>query len=301
VFIIAGAAVSPTGEIDYLVAIDNAADAQLAANELSFAEKFVAFNDGLTQAVNDISSAVNMVRSTLYSIQSGIVSTISKVQTALTTIYNTISDVVNFPSQLAAAITSTLETYRTLFDDASNNTVVNATLNLTTYGELPNSSIASKYGGTLEEIPSTGTYNSDQKIANRNAIIHAVRVGAILEASRVAMRINYTSYNQAFAMMQKIVSAIDDVLLYIGTSNDQLYSDLQAFKPLIVSGLLTKGASLPLVIDYQVPTDVTPSLVIAHDLYEDLDREQEVIDRNSVAMIHPGFPPSGDTLEVRNE
>ena len=301
VFVIAGAAVSPSGEVDYTVSVDNAVDAQLLANEESFIAKFQAFSDGLTQAVNDVNSAINMVRGTLYSVQAAVVSTISQVQTTIAGIYNTIDAIAAFPSQLVAAITATLETYVDLHDDASNNTLVNATLALTKYGEAPNSANVSKYGGALEPVPDTGTANSDQKIINRNAVIHTVRVGAILEAARITMRINYTSYNQAFAMMQKMVAEIDALLEYIGTSNDELYSALQEFKPLIVSGLLTKGASLPLIIDYEVPADVTPSLVIAYDLYEDTGREQEVIDRNPIAMIHPGFAPSGDILEVRNE
>ena len=38
------------------------------------------------------------------------------------------------------------------------------------------------------------------------------------------------------------------------------------------------------------PREVTPGLALAYDLYEDVSRETELIERN--AILHPGFLPA---------
>jgi prophage DNA circulation protein len=58
------------------------------------------------------------------------------------------------------------------------------------------------------------------------------------------------------------------------------------------------AAKLPSLFDYQVPTDVLPALVLAYNQYKDLDRENEIITRNRTLIPHPGFLPSGDTIEL---
>ncbi|MFH1999959.1 MAG: DNA circulation protein, partial [Planctomycetota bacterium] len=60
------------------------------------------------------------------------------------------------------------------------------------------------------------------------------------------------------------------------------------------------AGSLPQVIEYTVPPAVVSSLVLAYDMYEDLDREQEILDRNR-NIHHPGFLPAGEVLEILSE
>jgi prophage DNA circulation protein len=42
-------------------------------------------------------------------------------------------------------------------------------------------------------------------------------------------------------------------------------------------------------LESYAPRDNVPALVVAYDHYEDIDREQEIVERN--AIRHPGFVP----------
>ena len=50
-----------------------------------------------------------------------------------------------------------------------------------------------------------------------------------------------------------------------------------------------------------MPADPKPSVIYAYQFYDDLGREQELISRNPVVMLHPGFPLGGEQLEAASE
>jgi len=61
------------------------------------------------------------------------------------------------------------------------------------------------------------------------------------------------------------------------------------------------GAKLSKVIDYEVPNTTISTLQIAYDLYNDLNREEEIIEYNDSIIENPAFVPSGNTLKVLAE
>jgi len=56
-----------------------------------------------------------------------------------------------------------------------------------------------------------------------------------------------------------------------------------------------RGGSLTRLFDHRVTTD-RPLLVIAHELYGDADRDQEIAARNRIR--HPGFVLAGTVLKA---
>ena len=65
--------------------------------------------------------------------------------------------------------------------------------------------------------------------------------------------------------------------------------------------MLEKGANLPIMRNVEITPDAQPALVLAYNIYDDNDREQEIIDRNYAAMLHPGFPKGGEIIKVLSE
>lgn len=84
---------------------------------------------------------------------------------------------------------------------------------------------------------------------------------------------------------------VDDLL---DTALDDSFVGLMAAKAAVVQDIKKRVAQLPSVLVYQ-PADTIPALVVAHDLYYDATRDQEVIDRNKT--VHPGFVPGGGDVE----
>ena len=292
-FVDAGQSAQPTAVVDQEGAADSLADDVGDELEQELADSW------LTEAVNymvgkydDAKSLFDKVYSTFTAIQTEVIADISQVQTAVAVISGTAQRIINFPLELAAAIKNTLRTYTNFIPNMSkyNTSHVKAVLSLKTFGD------------DLPIIPATTDTRAAQ-LVSRNALIGAVRVGSLAEAVRLAAYSDYASYEDAFAMLMDLMTAADDTLDWIGSNSkdDVLFDLVKTMKPFIAQMMLAKGANLPVVRDYALTGDVNPSVKIAYGVYKDIGREQEIIDRNPAAMLHPGFPTAGGSLKVLSE
>jgi prophage DNA circulation protein len=105
-----------------------------------------------------------------------------------------------------------------------------------------------------------------------------------------------------FYVLNKLADAIEALLLRLGEQTtldtNDMFIAVEDLRSLLFASLISKGAELKRVVNYQVPNGVVTTLNVAYDVYEDTDREQEIYDRNVKIARHPGFLPSGDTLEI---
>ena len=215
------------------------------------------------------------------------------------------------PEDLSAGFSgSTLSTAESIFEDFGI-TAIKASLGVARYGEEEGNSDPSQYGGTLEAIPITTAARARQS-ANQESIVNMVRLNAITTATRIAVRIEYTSHDAAIDMMDEILDAIDTQLLKLGNdsantdysdfsiniSSPDNYQALKSLRPVFVKAMLDIGAELHRIVHYKVPAQTTPTLVLAYSKYNDLGREKEIINRNRSLVSHPGFLPGGKTLEI---
>jgi len=181
-------------------------------------------------------------------------------------------------------------------------TIVNSTLDLITFG--------SGY-----EPININTISRAQESANREVCINLVRTNAILVAGTTAIRTKYSSYDAVNSVMINITDAIDTHLLKLGNdvantdystygvsiANSNEYSALERFRPIFVNAMIGIGADLAKIVEYTVPPVVISALQLSYDLYEDLERESEIISRNTPLIKHPGFLPENQILEVLDE
>ena len=238
---------------------------------------------------------VNNVYSTLASIQTDVVGAISFAQTTLAQLRATFVAIVGFPDQFKAAIKSTLDTYSSFGAglSASDTSVVKAALRMS---ETPSTIIP--IPAALDTAP-----GRVEELAMQYAMTEANMAGGLAEAIRAASVVEYSSYDQATAMLNELIAAIDRVLDYIGShsQNDDLIASIEGIRPLITNLLLQKGASLPPIKNVVIPGDPQPALILSQRLYGDIARDQEIIDMNVIQMRHPGFPEAGTTIRVLSE
>ena len=295
-FVDAGRVQVPLGVIAPESTADIAADNVLSEAELSFTEQYI---QGPINLLEDTLTFISMVQDTIYSIQSIVTATISGVLTTIAGIRDTITGIIEAPDRLANAIQETFNTYRELLGDAEGTTLVDAYLELTRCGETDPAE-ASLYGGVYEVIPDIDTTTRDIQRNNRSILLNYIRVGAVAEATRADAYATYGDFNEAFNTLQKVMAAVEKIEedMTPDTTSDNIYDALQGLKPVIVEILLQKGASAPVTLYRKIPADPKPSIVWAYELYDDLDREAELISRNPVTMLHPGFPLGGEELEA---
>lgn len=130
---------------------------------------------------------------------------------------------------------------------------------------------------------------------NRAAIAQYQRSAAVAEAARSAVYSQPASRQEAIALRDELVDAIDTVL---ETTRDQaVYTAYADLRTTTVSALTEVSGSAPEVTTV-TSAAVLPSLVLAQRVrpYVDTtDEEAQILARNKVR--HPGFVPPG-TLEV---
>jgi len=191
---------------------------------------------------------------------------------------------------------------------------VTALVAMNRYGESITATNPSTYGGQLEDIDVT-TDNRARQSLNRIYMINLIRNLALIMACRVAIRSSYTSYNEVMETMNSIVEAMDDHLEKMGDEaaddtyrdynfrddNNEMYTAISQLRADFIKAMKEVGASLAVIIDYKVPADGITSLEIAYDRYLDLDRAEDIFQRNKETIQHPGFFPGGQNVEILSE
>jgi prophage DNA circulation protein len=268
----------------------------VAADKITFAWKS-SLKTGLlggvlsaVEAVNGALAAMDQVYSTLTSIQSKVVGAISAVQTYVAQVRGTVESIISFPDQFIDAIANTLSVYNNMLGGTTNSTdpsLVNACLN------------TAGYQGLTDTIP-TGTPQRDDQVVMRAWMTESVMAEAIAQAVRCTMLMEFKSYNDTKAMLDKLMAAIDAALDHIGSNsqNDTLTDALHSLKSPLTNVMLDKGANLPKLVDVELGGDARPALVLAQQLYGDVDRNTEITDMNPIEMRHPGFPTAGGTIRA---
>ena len=201
----------------------------------------------------------------------------------------------------------------TKIDNILGTSCIKAMVSVNRFGELPDIIGSSPYGGQIEEIP-VDNYIRAQEKANRISYKNVIRASTLLKATQIASRVDYYSFEDAFNSMELITGAIENLLLDMGNVveneiftdfglsiyDEDSYNALKETKSIFIKSMKLIGASFANIIEYELEeTDTTLSL--AYDLYEDVDRAEDIFTRNRPTVKHPGFLPGGQTVEVLNE
>lgn len=132
--------------------------------------------------------------------------------------------------------------------------------------------------------------------SNRDRLVLFLRQAAAAETVRAVSRITFTAYDEAAAIRDDLSEAMDriaDAAADLG--DDAAYDAVQTLRLAMVRDVTARGGSLTRLFDHRVTTD-RPLLVVAHELYGDAARDQEIAARNRIR--HPGFVLAGTVLKA---
>lgn len=127
---------------------------------------------------------------------------------------------------------------------------------------------------------------------NFDALQALVQRLVLIEASVIAVAQTFDSYEDAVIARTSITDLMD---AHAYATADDFYPTLQEIRGDLVTAVPGDALELPHLISY-TPRAVVPSLVLAHRLYGNLEREQDLIARNKIA--NPGIIAGGMKLEV---
>lgn len=145
----------------------------------------------------------------------------------------------------------------------------------------------------VDIVPLT-TATRKHQAQNQLATQQLLTATATVETARLiaSQDTPFTTYNQAITTRDLLLEQIDTL---IETSTDDEYYPLVDLQTALMKRVDDVAPGLQKIQQIQLQQPV-PALVLAHTLYGDATKADELISRNSVK--HPSFMPAGEDLEV---
>jgi len=282
-FVEAGENEQPSARVDTQSVVEERADDATSACADEFAETYSL--DGSPEFVEtsaldtarDMMSALESARRSLVpdlsvlsdymAAASGVVGSLNSLIRAPAAFAQTILGMFGSLKALALSPLHALNSYRGLFD----------------------------YGNKHASVPRT-TPARRRQATNQAAMIGLVRRSALIEASRLASRTEFDTYDQAVAMRDDLAIRLDDEAAG-ATVSDPVYQALTALRVALIRDLTARSINAPRVSTEILPATL-PALVAAYRIHGDATRADELISRNRKRIRHPGFVPGGVALEI---
>lgn len=118
-----------------------------------------------------------------------------------------------------------------------------------------------------------------------------------IEAGVAASQLDYKSINEAQIIWAQVLNSYDQVIALATELNDtNSYIELRKQRGLFQEDIQERAPNLAVIV-YRDYLDPQPMLTIAYDVYEDITRHDEIMNRNKIR--HPGFV-SRAKLELLN-
>ena len=301
-FILVGEKKYPAAATDTASQVETAADNLVELEEEDFAEVFTC--DGVAQYVaDDAMSLTDEICDTLDNLRKQIPTSVQTPQFMkdLNRIRTSVSMLVAAPFLLARSVAGQFYAFKNLALAPIDlvNFVTAELASLMKVRRIPMDIYNAYarlfgYGKNYRTIPTT-TPSRIRQLQNRNAITALVRRIAIAEAARTSAGIAYSSFDEAIGVQGRLAEAIDEEVL---TAPDTVYAALVDLRAAVVLDVSVRGANLARIVKY-TPVRTEPAFLIAHRLYGDVTRAEEIIERNRI--VHPLFVPGGLPLEVLSD
>lgn len=305
----AGDRMQPSVSTDTSAGVIQAADQATLAAQGRFSDQFSV--DGQPswvsdQAVKDSGGvldrlgSVSTMLSNVQALPNQLVSQIPGMSTLgqIATIKGQLASLVGTPSSLASRFTGILSQFRDLVGTGgwgfgsfglfgSNGASRLDGSSYSTAGGTPYLALADSFAAPTSSVTTMATTSAAvQAQTNTTALNDLMRQGAVIEAARTSAKIAYTSQDQAQAVRDNLANRLD---VEMATApSDTLYAALRDLRIAIVRDLTQRSMTLPAVRQV-TPRGPLPSLVIAHELFDDPTRSDDIVIRNN--LRHPGFVP----------
>lgn len=133
-------------------------------------------------------------------------------------------------------------------------------------------------------VPDAGDTDAGRSVADGvQVFVHTVRAYALARAAELALEEEYASTTAAAEMQSILVAAIDEDLAL--EPPDDVFTALTDLRASLISAMSEIASRLPRLRPLKVAAP-TPALVLAFELYEDVEREEEILRLNGGG--HPG-------------
>ncbi|BCB26480.1 tail protein [Sulfurimicrobium lacus] len=285
-FIQDGGNLNPSVRVDTSAAVDIAGDNATDAASKDFSKSFKV--DGMPDFVNnDALATINDAMDGIRAAANGMMpdmSILPAFNAAAGGILGKLTALMRLPTDLASGIAGQIAGLRAL--GTSPLSAFNALATLFQFGKHAQTS------GYVPAVPVTPA--RIQQASNRAAVQTLVRRIALIEAAKASSSVKYASREEAIALRDNLVAKLE-AEAEDGAAPDPVYFALTDLRVAVVNDIQTRAADLESLMQY-TPRATVPAIVLAYQIYEDPERDEDIVARNRVK--HPGFVPGGRALEL---
>lgn len=276
----AGELVFPSAAIATQDVVASQADAAVVAIQDDFAESF------------DVSGTPDFVSDSAESLVGDLTETMDDITRTITTLPDALPEFLATLNDVSVSVSSLILAPATLAGK-----ITDAIAQFNVIAQRPEASLdilrdLFGFGADAQAVPTT-TANRQAQARNQAAFFALVQRAAVVEAVRASATVAFTSYDDAVALRSELIEAVD--ALADVASDDAVYYALTKIKTAMINDITARGADLARVVQRQLRAPI-PAIVLAYDLYGDLDLEADILARNSVR--DPLFMPSAEPVEV---
>lgn len=241
---------------------------------------------------------------------------LADIENSISDVIDPIAELIREPFEMGAAIMDTIGNIR--------NTLQSPFDALNIYSNFFNSDSSSQASSTTNPTPQQArTQQALSQLVRRTAATSQARIMASIPALRSSSTSTpgsapgatpvaattpaatqaFTNSTDALAITNTIQRVIETQLQETDIVNgepipDPVYFSLTDLSSALLTDMRIRTAQLPRII-HHTPHATLPALVVAHQLYGDATREQEIVDRNKIS--NPVFVTGGQALEVLND
>lgn len=257
------------------------------------------FPDFVQDAVTALLAGPRGVTSAMrqaYGKASATIGVLDDIAYAIESFERELDDLLGLPGELAAKLQHVMRQVMSL--------VTSKGSRVTTIPGVSSTSLASSVGlsqldtmlAVAGPVITSSTPSRRRQAANQSAIeatargSAAVEMTATLAAAPAGVLVSRARASEVGAQLVEALTSVAEE-----AADDGLYLALKTLAAAAHKHFNAVSLSLPVTTSY-TPTGAVPALVLAHRLYGDATRHEDIINRNTIA--HPGFIPGGDPIEV---
>ena len=206
----------------------------------------------------------------------------SAPSSAARSLISAVGSVAALPGRVEGAVVDAVSSTRTIADD-----LLDAFDPLMRFGD-----------GFASILETTLSRQSETRL--RRAVAQTARAAALGHAARAVAALPFTSRAHALEVRLRLAASFDDLVDASSAGGDtasgaRFYEALRRARTSTIEHLSAVASTLPETTVYEVPSPL-PALVVAHLIYADATRAEEIIARNAIGQ--PGRIEAGVELEV---
>ncbi len=296
VFIESGEQSVPETAIDLSGSVTSSATEMAAAAQDSFISEF-SLSEGVAELTSLVGNIADVSTSAIDAIGSGL-EYAQDLSGDLTGAMNKLVDAATSASELKNSAERFLNTPAELASRLD--TVFSVVSSMA--GNKPESF------ATVRNLTSQSNASANASVANEDARAEKLAMQHIEQLTKqivaakeaeIITKIEFNNAEEATSVLESFVADTEEIELFSDIEPDnRLMQSLRTTREYVVEYIREIILELPRVRTIRIPEKI-PSLALAYDLYEDLDRADEIVTRNKIP--YPAFVPSGKDLKVLSE